>query len=110
MYSTCHRGGIGRRAWFRSMYSQGCGGSSPFDGTKSFRSVRGPRTMRGTFACGGDVVFGVTIRARRWAVCVSPRYVSFAPSGLMLLFSRGTPDLAVWPAFLRRFAPRITPG
>ena len=31
--STCHRGGIGRRAWFRSMYSQGCGGSSPFDGT-----------------------------------------------------------------------------
>jgi hypothetical protein len=29
-----HRGGIGRRAWFRSMYPQGCGGSSPFDGTK----------------------------------------------------------------------------
>src|SRR4051795_6548116 len=26
-------GGIGRRAWFRSMYSQGCGGSSPFFGT-----------------------------------------------------------------------------
>ena len=33
--STCHRGGIGRRAWFRSMYRQRCGGSSPFDGTKS---------------------------------------------------------------------------
>src|SRR5450755_2668857 len=30
---NCHRGGIGRRAWFRSMYPQGCGGSSPFDGT-----------------------------------------------------------------------------
>jgi hypothetical protein len=30
-----HRGGIGRRAWFRSMYPQGCGGSSPFDGTSS---------------------------------------------------------------------------
>ncbi len=30
----CHRGGIGRRAWFRSMYRQRCGGSSPFDGTK----------------------------------------------------------------------------
>src|SRR5689334_20403856 len=28
-------GGIGRRAWFRSMYPQGCGGSSPFFGTKS---------------------------------------------------------------------------
>src|ERR1700691_1996654 len=32
--SDCHRGGIGRRAWFRSMYRQRCGGSSPFDGTK----------------------------------------------------------------------------
>ena len=32
--STCHRGGIGRRAWFRSMYRQRCGGSSPFDGTR----------------------------------------------------------------------------
>src|SRR5215831_460453 len=29
-------GGIGRRAWFRSMYPQGCGGSSPFFGTSSF--------------------------------------------------------------------------
>src|ERR1700758_5459216 len=32
----CRSGGIGRRAWFRSMYSQGCGGSSPFFGTISF--------------------------------------------------------------------------
>src|SRR5580698_9821364 len=32
-------GGIGRRAWFRSMYSQGCGGSSPLFGTK-FRNKR----------------------------------------------------------------------
>jgi hypothetical protein len=33
----CRSGGIGRRAWFRSMYPQGCGGSSPFFGTsKSF--------------------------------------------------------------------------
>jgi hypothetical protein len=30
----CRSGGIGRRAWFRSMYSQGCGGSSPPFGTK----------------------------------------------------------------------------
>src|SRR6476661_4607662 len=30
----CRSGGIGRRAWFRSMYSQGCGGSSPFFGTR----------------------------------------------------------------------------
>src|SRR5258708_21162632 len=30
---TCPSGGIGRRAWFRSMYPQGCGGSSPFFGT-----------------------------------------------------------------------------
>jgi hypothetical protein len=37
--SSCHRGGIGRRAWFRSMYSQGCGGSSPFDGTKFFQFI-----------------------------------------------------------------------
>ena len=27
---SCGCGGIGRRAWFRSMYPQGCGGSSPF--------------------------------------------------------------------------------
>jgi hypothetical protein len=32
----CRSGGIGRRAWFRSMYSQGCGGSSPPFGTKNF--------------------------------------------------------------------------
>ena len=31
---SCRSGGIGRRAWFRSTYSQGCGGSSPFFGTK----------------------------------------------------------------------------
>jgi hypothetical protein len=31
---SCRSGGIGRRAWFRSMYPQGCGGSSPFFGTK----------------------------------------------------------------------------
>src|SRR6185369_2351520 len=33
--SLCRSGGIGRRAWFRSMYPQGCGGSSPFFGTKT---------------------------------------------------------------------------
>jgi hypothetical protein len=33
----CRSGGIGRRAWFRSMYSQGCGGSSPFFGTSPFK-------------------------------------------------------------------------
>src|SRR5258707_15130994 len=33
---TCRSGGIGRRAWFRSMYPQGCGGSSPFFGTSFF--------------------------------------------------------------------------
>ena len=32
----CRNGGIGRRAWFRSMYSQGCGGSSPLFGTSRF--------------------------------------------------------------------------
>src|SRR5437868_9306350 len=38
---TRRSGGIGRRAWFRSMYPQGCGGSSPFFGTRifSFRSL-----------------------------------------------------------------------
>src|SRR3954464_1607071 len=33
VFTSCRSGGIGRRAWFRSMYSQGCGGSSPFFGT-----------------------------------------------------------------------------
>src|SRR5207253_5499003 len=33
---TSRSGGIGRRAWFRSMYPQGCGGSSPFFGTSKF--------------------------------------------------------------------------
>src|SRR4051812_47860300 len=32
-FTSCRSGGIGRRAWFRSMYPQGCGGSSPFFGT-----------------------------------------------------------------------------
>src|SRR6476661_2388986 len=35
----CRSGGIGRRAWFRSMYSQGCGGSSHFFGTNIFSFV-----------------------------------------------------------------------
>ena len=34
-------GGIGRRAWFRSMYPQGCGGSSPFFGTRNRRKNSG---------------------------------------------------------------------
>src|SRR5437016_6154071 len=33
----CGYGGIGRRAWFRSMYSQGCGGSSPLIRTIDFQ-------------------------------------------------------------------------
>src|SRR5439155_19925974 len=33
---TCRSGGIGRRAWFRSMCPQGRGGSSPFFGTITF--------------------------------------------------------------------------
>src|SRR6185437_7616410 len=33
-------GGIGRRAWFRSMYPQGCGGSSPFFGTNHLVATR----------------------------------------------------------------------
>jgi hypothetical protein len=37
----CRSGGIGRRAWFRSMYSQGCGGSSPLFGTRRSRFLRG---------------------------------------------------------------------
>src|ERR1700690_1287912 len=35
----CRSGGIGRRAWFRSTYSQGCGGSSPFFGTNLLESA-----------------------------------------------------------------------
>ena len=43
----CRSGGIGRRAWFRSTYSQGCGGSSPFFGTNLISSsyVRGRRPL-----------------------------------------------------------------
>src|SRR6476469_822281 len=38
---TCRSGGIGRRAWFRSMYPQGCGGSSPFFGTNEIQTLCG---------------------------------------------------------------------
>src|SRR5207245_4244216 len=44
---TCRSGGIGRRAWFRSMYPQGCGGSSPFFGT--IISVR--NNLPDSFSC-----------------------------------------------------------
>ena len=44
----CRSGGIGRRAWFRSMYPQGCGGSSPFFGTNSFHSNNLQRGYRAT--------------------------------------------------------------
>jgi hypothetical protein len=64
-------GGIGRRAWFRSMYPQGCGGSSPFFGTSIYPKItvsgtpncsrllvlkqigeKFPSRERGLFACG----------------------------------------------------------
>jgi hypothetical protein len=34
--TSCPNGGIGRRASFRSWFSQGSGGSSPLSGTKAF--------------------------------------------------------------------------
>src|SRR5580698_11672867 len=42
MQGPCRSGGIGRRAWFRSMYSQGCGGSSPLFGTKDLGNTQRP--------------------------------------------------------------------
>ena len=48
LLSPCRSGGIGRRAWFRSMYSQGCGGSSPFFGTISSKRLAGNH-LRGAF-------------------------------------------------------------
>ena len=39
LQGTCRSGGIGRRAWFRSTYSQGCGGSSPFFGTNIIKTT-----------------------------------------------------------------------
>ena len=39
---TRRSGGIGRRAWFRSMYPQGCGGSSPFFGTMRLQHSAAP--------------------------------------------------------------------
>ena len=42
MQCPCRSGGIGRRAWFRSMYSQGCGGSSPLFGTKVYAMPKCP--------------------------------------------------------------------
>ena len=44
MQCPCRSGGIGRRAWFRSMYSQGCGGSSPLFGTKKAAGFQMPRS------------------------------------------------------------------
>src|SRR6202795_2313908 len=38
--SPSRSGGIGRRAWFRAMCPQGCGGSNPPFGTTNFRSER----------------------------------------------------------------------
>jgi hypothetical protein len=45
LIAPCRSGGIGRRAWFRSMYSQGCGGSSPPFGTKIFNPGRRTGTL-----------------------------------------------------------------
>src|ERR1700720_1460241 len=42
----CRSGGIGRRAWFRSMYPQGCGGSSPFFGTICSKVFPGQLKLR----------------------------------------------------------------
>src|ERR1700693_2504347 len=46
--ASCGYGGIGRRAWFRSMFSQGRGGSSPLIRTK--RSAK-PREDYGREGC-----------------------------------------------------------
>jgi hypothetical protein len=49
----CRSGGIGRRAWFRSMYPQGCGGSSPFFGTNSFLGTWEPACAGSCSECPG---------------------------------------------------------
>src|SRR5271168_4943031 len=49
----CRSGGIGRRARFRSVYSQGCGGSSPPFGTKPSNQDLSAAASAGCNACLG---------------------------------------------------------
>src|SRR5579884_1264639 len=60
----CRSGGIGRRAWFRSMYPQGCGGSSPFFGTNSAISnyLEVPHLRSGFRLAGSDAAKAPQVR------------------------------------------------
>src|SRR5262249_18343065 len=66
----CRSGGIGRRAWFRSMYPQGCGGSSPFFGTSCspIPSVaRNPFRLRVLFGYRGSDIRLFNFESNNWS-------------------------------------------
>src|SRR5436853_3219056 len=68
-------GGIGRRAWFRSMYPQGCGGSSPFFGTKQLGFFAGG-LRRCTVVPTGLTLTSQAVQVRDSLTFVSVRYGS----------------------------------
>ena len=69
----CRSGGIGRRAWFRSMYPQGCGGSSPFFGTSSLEVLR----------CAQDFACGLAQRSRPQDGSSSSPFFGTKPLGVL---------------------------
>ena len=82
--STRRSGGIGRRAWFRSMYPQGCGGSSPFFGTKTFLEVL---RCAQDFACGAHARKAAQVRVPSSA----PRHSSRSFAALRISTAGLTP-------------------
>ena len=71
--TPCRSGGIGRRAWFRSMYSQGCGGSSPPFGTKTifFNSLK--RLLLAVLLFAGNNWFRLALAGDRWSSATSAK-------------------------------------
>src|ERR1035437_359475 len=103
----CGCGGIGRRAWFRSMYPQGCEGSSPFIRTTTgllegvLKPTR-PIHQNGT-AC--PLVLFAALAARAFARFASSAAFRAGDSFLLAtaFFGAGAGSLAWWNAAHRFF-------
>ena len=67
----CRSGGIGRRAWFRSMYSQGCGGSSPPFGTNTIFSNSLQRLLLAVLLFAGNNLVRLALAGDHWSSTTS---------------------------------------
>ena len=95
----CRSGGIGRRAWFRSTYSQGCGGSSPFFGTKTIEII--------DYKQYPDNYFGLGLKLRVTPVRFRIDLLRRCPPPRLFFACEWTPPQKITVELLRTIAKQI---